>query len=251
MQHDVILCGTPFESAMKAGALGALDLAPIGARLGVNGIEYRPAYWRDPAEEVPAAAVQVDELGLRRLYATFAELTADDPDELLRDIDVAWRLGASLLRVFPGAGPVDSPAVARVLDHARQADVVLALENLVRPPGSTLAELQAVLDAVDDPVLGTNVDIGNYVKNGQDPIAAIAALAPRIVYCHFKDVADGPDGAQVAPPGEGGLDLDAVLAALAAAGRAVPLGFEYRWDGDPEDAVRVGLDFLRTRGAAR
>ncbi|GAA1861312.1 sugar phosphate isomerase/epimerase family protein [Asanoa iriomotensis] len=244
MSHDVYVCGTPYEKALRSGEMSVLDLGPIAAKVGAAGVEYRTVYWQDVETELPAVVDQAAALGLCVTYASFATLYGGDEDTeagLLRDIAHARALGSPLLRVFRGAGDDDTVARA-VLAAAEAAGVTLALENFVKAPGNRLAEVIGTVRALDSPALGVNVDVGNYVKNGQDPVAAAAALAPWTVYCHFKDVRMGDDGPVATYPGNGFVDLPAVLAAL---DPDVPFGFEYPGEGDPESAIRAGLEYVR------
>lgn len=244
MSHDVYVCGTPYEKPLRSGEMSVLDLGPIAVKVGAQGVEYRTVYWQDVDSELPAVVDQLAELGLRVTYASFATLYGGDADTkagLLRDIDHARALGSPLLRVFRGAG--DDETIAReVLAAAEAAGVKLALENFVTAPGNRLTDVVATVEALDSPALGVNVDVGNYVKNGQDPVTAVAALAPWTIYSHFKDVREGADGQIATYPGNGFVDLPAVLAAL---DPDVPFGFEYPGEGDPESAIRAGLEYVR------
>jgi len=244
MSHDIYVCGTPYEKRLRAGEMSVLDLAPIAAKVGAQGVEYRTVYWRDVDTELPAVVQQLADLGLKATYASFATLYGAGTEEregLLRDIQHARMLGSPLLRVFRGGGGDDTGA-REALAAARAAGVRLALENFVKSPGNRLADVLGTVEELDSPALGVNVDVGNYVKNGQDPVTAIAVLAPWTVYCHFKDVREGTDGPVATYPGNGFVDLAAVLAALHP---DVPFGFEYPGEGDPEAAIRAGVEYVR------
>ena len=202
------VCGTPFEPALRSGAMAAGELADVARSLGAAGVEYRTVYWRDRERDVPAAAARANELGLTCTYASFAMLYDADPqnqDDLVRALDEAATLGSPLLRVFAGPGPVDAAARAaaeRAVDAAAERAVVLAVENYVKVPGNTLNEVVAAGEPLNPDVVGVNVDLGNYAKNDHDPLACLITLLPRVVYCHFKDVRDVDGAPQVAgaPP---------------------------------------------------
>ncbi len=247
MTHDVYVCGTPYEKLLRSGEMTSLDLAPIAVKVGAQGVEYRSTYWQDVDAELPAVVAQAAGLGLRCTYASFATLFATDAvgrADLLRDIGHAKALGSPLLRVFRGGGDDDTGA-REALEVARDAGIRLALENFVNAPGNRLADVLGTVTALDSPALGVNVDIGNYVKNGQDPLEAVAALAPWTIYCHFKDVREGPDGPVATFPGNGFVDLRQILAAL---DPDLPFGFEYPGGDDPEAAIRAGVEYVRRHG---
>ena len=96
--------------------MAVTELAPVAARLGLDGVEYREVYWRDKATELPAVREQVARLGLRLTYCTFTPLFNADPaarQQLLADIDDAAALGSPLLRVFLGVRDLPAtPAAA-------------------------------------------------------------------------------------------------------------------------------------------
>lgn len=249
--RSAYLCGTPFDEELRSGEMTQLDLAPIAYRLGAQGVEYRTVYWKDRESEIPAVVGQLRSLGLACTYATFATLFDPDParrEQLLVDIDDAARLGARLLRVFLGERSEGAEAERQVrdaIDHATGAGVVLAIENYVKAPGNTLADIVFAMDRFGSPSVGTNIDIGNYVKNGQDPQEAAKRLGGWAVYCHLKDIREGPEGKVTCAPGTGTLPLDAIVGGTGGIPWEVPVAFEYPGDGDPEGAVARGLAFVR------
>ena len=101
-----------------------------------------------------------------------------------------------------------------------------------------------MLDTVDDPALGTNVDVGNYYQAGEDPVAAIRLLGDRIVYTQLKDSTGDPDGTWL---GGGNIPLGAVLDELDALPQSFPYCFEFGGGGEPEARIRRSLDYLRAR----
>ena len=206
-------------------------MAPVAARLGLEGVEYRDVYWHDKAAELPAARAQVERLGLRLTYCTFTPLFNAEPaarQQLLTDIDDAAALGSPLLRVFRGAMPADPDAEPEVWGGARAAlaraeshGLRLALENHINVLGGRLDQIQAALTALDSPVMGVNIDTSNYLQNDQPLLTAIEQLAAWIVYSHLKDLRTVDGRHSVLPLGQGDLDFAAILAAFArAVGRA-------------------------------
>ena len=258
-RHPVLMSCVQFDGPLKAGALAVTDLAPIAARLGLDGVEYREVYWRDKAAELPAVRDQIRALGLRLTYCTFTPVFNADPAarrQLLTDIDDAAALGSPLLRVFRGAMPDDPAAEPEVWAGARAAvaragehGLRLALENHINVLGPRLAQIEAALTALDSPVMGTNIDTSNYIQNGEPLLTAIERLTPWIIYSHLKDVRRSDGGYAVVPVGEGELDFAAILAAYARVGRDFPLCFEFPGGADPEAAIAGSLAHLTRLGA--
>ncbi|MHB1134857.1 MAG: sugar phosphate isomerase/epimerase family protein [Chloroflexota bacterium] len=253
-KRDILMCPVQFERELKAGSLSILDMAAIAARFGLQGVEYREVYWRDKASELPAVRDQAAGLGLKLAYATYTPLVSRDPArqrQLLVDLEDARALGAPFLRVFRGERadvPEDAAEVRRLvqpaLARAGELGLRLALENHFSVLGSQLSDVLRVLEQLDSPLLGVNVDIANYVVNGQDPLAAIEQLSPWVMYAHLKDVREGPEGLQQTYLGNGRLDYGALLAALDATGRDFPLCLEFNGAGDPEGALSKSLAYL-------
>jgi sugar phosphate isomerase/epimerase len=255
--HPILLSCVQFDAALKAGAMAVAGLAPIAARLGVDGVEYRDVYWRDKASEAPAVRDQIERLGLRTTYATFTPLFSADPAarrQLLTDIDDAASLGSPLLRVFIGvrdlpAGPEQGPEVwagARAaVERAGERGLRLALENHINVLGPRWMQIRDVLLALDSPVMGTNIDTSNYVQNGEPLLTAIAELTPWIIYSHLKDLRTVDGQRTVVPLGRGDLDFAAILAAYARVGTDFPLCFEFPGGDDPEAAIAGSLAHVR------
>ncbi len=233
--------------------MSILDVAPVARRHGLQGVEYRDVYWRDKARELPAVRDQLAELGLAGVYATFTPLFSRDPAkqaQLRQDLADAHALGARLLRVFRGERPSAEgdgalrDAAHALADQAASFGIQLALENHIGQLGNKLADVLETLGWFAPSVVGTNVDIANYVCNGQDPVEAIKAVGPRIVYCHLKDAKETPEGLKQTFLGNGSLPFRDIMAALAATGRTFPFTFEFDGEGDPEGAIAKSIACL-------
>lgn len=255
MKRQVLISCVQYDEEIKRGDASVLDVAPVAARLGLDGVEYREVYWHDKRTELPAVRAQLARLGLRGTYATFTTLFNRDADaraRLLQDVEDAHVLGSSLIRVFrgelPGDDPLDRPmwdGAHAALDRAGELGLTVALENYARTPGNRLADVHGALLRLALPHLGTNVDVSNYVLNGQDPIDAIRTLAPWIRYAHLKDVRLTDRGKVATYLGHGSLPYADILAELDRSGQDFPLCFEFGGEGDPERAIEESLAYLR------
>jgi sugar phosphate isomerase/epimerase len=254
----IFISAVQFDERLKAGSTTVLDLAPLAASFGVEGVEYRDVHWRDKAAEIPAAKRQLVQLKLRAVYATVTPLYHRDPalqKQLLQDIEDARALGAILLRVVLGERPGDGPADAgahysgrKAVERAAALRVPLSLENNSKAPGHLLPDIQKTVETFSCRWLGTNIDSANYVVTGQDPVGATQRLARWVNYAHLKDARKIGDAWQSTHLGNGTLPLREIVAALEATGKAVPFCFEFPGEGDPEGAVRKSLEFLAKLG---
>ena len=163
-----------------------------------------------------------ERLGLR------LELDTSDTrvDHMTRMIGVAAACGADTLRTYtkydaPLADVVrwtirDLRAVAEV---AERAGVLVVLENHEDFTGPVLAD---ILGTVDHPSVRALYDYGNSQMVGEEPFAALDAMAPFIARVHAKDhvLLHGPDGpvVQGVPFGAGNLDVLGTTDRLYAAG---------------------------------
>jgi sugar phosphate isomerase/epimerase len=94
--------------------------------------------------------------------------------------------------------------------HGDRTGVVLALETGLEP-GETLAKM---LDSLDTGGLGVNFDPANFLINGFDVFAGLAALARRIVHSHAHDARPVSGAAREVPLGHGDIDWMRYLSEL-------------------------------------
>lgn len=254
--RDFLISAVQFDAGLGTGSVSVLDLAPVAVTHGAQGVEYRDVYWKDKARELPAVREQVTRLKLKATYTTVTPLFSADPGaqaQLLRDIEDARALGSPLLRVNLGERPAPSSpkgpgaAAREAVACAARAGVALALENNARPPGERLADIKATLEEFNSPVLGTNIDFANYATTGQDPLEAIRALAPWIIYVHAKDARRDARGWTSTSLGAGSLPLKEIMAALDETGRTFLSCFEFPGEGDPEAAIAKSKAFLEAK----
>ncbi len=253
-KRDILICGVQFDAELRSGGMSQLDLAPIARRLGAQGAEYREVYWKDKARELPTVREQLDGLGLKRTYATFTTLFNRDPEkqkQLIRDLEDAHALGATMMRVFRGERPGDGPEDAHMLEAARAVaaraagyGMHLALENFRGPGATHMNEIKETLERLAAPAIGVNIDTSNYVMNQQNPVDAVRLLGPHIIYTHLKDARDAGKGLETTYLGNGIIPIAEIIAALDETGRDFPLCFEFGGEDDPEGAISRSLAYL-------
>lgn len=251
--NPMLISTMQFHEAISGGAMTQRDVFDAASRVGADGVEVRDSYWGDRAAEIREIEHTARELGLVVTYATMTTLLAADEagaDQLRQDIDDAGAFGARFVRVFQGALPddADDPAWERArrgVDYAAEQGMVVALENFAKAPGCRIADIKQVLDAIPSSALGTNVDIGNYAANGEEALAAIAALGPRVVASHMKDMR----GAETTGLGEGDLPLAAILAAFDGLPRPVVHCLEFEGGPNPESRLAASLRVARSMRA--
>jgi sugar phosphate isomerase/epimerase len=254
--HPFLISAVQFERDLNAGNLSVADLAHLAVKHGASGVEYRDVHWRQREEEIAFLSGQLQSARLQAVYAVLTPLYHPDPaqpQQLFRDIDDAATLGAKLLRVPLGTSPAADAEGDALRESARlavaqaaQRGIRIAVENNSRAPGEKISAIRAALMDIRSSALGTNLDFANYATTGQDPLIAIRALGPRIIYVHAKDARRTERGLQSTFLGGGTLPLREIFAALAKTGREFQLCFEFPGGMDPEEDIEKSKGFLAT-----
>jgi sugar phosphate isomerase/epimerase len=148
---------------------------------------------------------------------------------------VGPRLAAKLLR----------KALDAVLAHAeRRGGIRVGIEY---EPGlfvERAAELAALIESVDHPLLGANLDLGHALVAGDGVAGAVEILAGRIWSVHIEDLPGSKH--YHLPPGEGDFPFAEAKNALERAGFHGWLTWEiYTATADPDAAARKAARFSR------
>lgn len=159
-------------------------------------------------------------------------------------IDHSVILGSPCLRVF--AGPLASvvtedqafawavECLQECVARASAAGVTLALENHGGITG-TAQQVTRLLDAVNSPWMGVNLDLGNFHV---DPYAEFEVLAPRTVTTHAKLTSRfGSDVRE--------LDYDRIVTILRSAGYEGYISIEFEEPEDPRAGVPRFVEKLK------
>lgn len=263
-------------AAVQAGRMDLSGFIEFAAEQDVAGVELLDFFWSDAEREIPKAKEQVAAAGLEiAVYAASNNFVQPDADarrqeiaDLKRNVDIALELGVDTMRVFSGDardGVSQEQGTAWILEglsacaaYAESRGLTLALENHGRFAGRS-DQVRDIIEQIASPALRANLDTGNFLLVGQDPVAAARELAQYIVLVHLKDmrVADAdetghrfeiPDGTVLtgSAVGDGLVDLPAVLDLLRNAGYAGWLSLEYEGSEEP---LTIGVP--RSLAAAR
>ena len=242
----------------------ATPLTPVGlleraAALGAEVVQICDNVPLDTLSDAELAEVarRAKQLGL----ALEVGIRGSRPDQLRRNLDVARRLDARVLRVVlsaPGWQPTFDEAVTvlcALLPDLRAAGVTLAIENhfCLAP-----AELARLVRTVDDPRVGVCLDPLNSITKLVGTRETVDALAPLAVSVHVKDaiITRPRTGFYISgcPLGEGLVDVQGMLDAVRAAGRSPNILAECWMDrlddkeatlAQEEDWVKRGIAYLR------
>ena len=152
---------------------------------------------------------------------------AESLTEIKKWVDVTDALGAPHLRIFAGKLPAGSDAKQAInwvvetmkaaCDYSGEKGITLVLEDHDGVTQSADACLE-VMQRVDSPFAGINLDITNFIATPtQDAYAQIAACLPYATHTHIRD--HFPDGTRV--------DMNRVWQMFARAGYQGYMSAEY------------------------
>jgi hypothetical protein len=145
-------------------------------------------------------------------------------------------------------------SIRSILPLCEQLGVRLALEN---HEYETSAQVVDLVRSLDSRWVGILIDTGNMMMVWEDPVAAVAAMAPWAVSTHFKDHAvimeDGEPRVAGVPLGRGSIDLPACYRILAEETALERLSVEvvygyrapFRLPEPPEGGERLGCGAFR------
>jgi len=247
------------------------DFVDEAFRLKVDGVSLETCFLRSlEDDEVQRMKESLDEAGLERV------LSWGHPDgleggkntralsEMKRAVPAARNLGASVMRIVgssysfhdePKVGQVER--VSRMLKESMKIceneGVKLAIENHI---DFTSDEILEILGRVDSDFLGVNLDTGNALRVGEDPVAATRKLVKYTLATHIKDV-DATHGIspeewhffRSVPVGRGLVDVPAVVKVLKEGGYqgmlTVEMDFLKEGYGDEHIAVARSISYLK------
>ena len=243
------------------------------ARLGFDGVELLHRQMTDESPEYlnklkRHALLNGLALTMFSIHQDFVSRWADERGQAIRQtqfgIELAVKLGCPAVRINSGrwrtiplfddlmkvkgnepaiAGYNDDDAIQWCIDSikacipaAEKAGVMLMLENHW---GMTMKSdyLFRIVDGVNSPWLGINLDIGNFPG---DPIPEIERIAPRAAIVHFKTYYGGGEYYTL------NLDYKRIAGILRQANFKGWISLEMEGKEQPELAVAKSLDVMRT-----
>ena len=215
-----------FGKHLDRKADGPMTLAKCIRRakeLGFVAVQIDPAHFnleKDNPKWVRSMADRLD-------VALEAGAVGTESERLRQGLEVASAWKSPVLRTFLGWEYPRSrrhsedklrkaaDSLAEVIEDAKRAGVVIALEN---HSDISTPDLITLLEMVDSPYLGACLDTGNSMVFLEDPVWTAEQLAPWAVTAHVKDQRwqVTASGAKLvgAPLGDGHIDLDRVIPVL-------------------------------------
>ncbi len=250
-----------FNQPLRSGAMTLEDLVDYCAQHGIDALDatgyYFPGYPKVPTDEYIhrlkrkafVNGVKIIGTGVRNDFAAPDAAARGRDVQLVKDwIEVAGKLGASIIRVFSGAKVQDAAAFDRALEwmvphfkdcaaHGERHGVIIGLQNhddFLK----TAVETIRVTEAVNSEWFGVILDVGSLRKG--DPYAEIEKLLPYAVSWQLKEsVWYGQK--------ETSVDLAKIRAIIEKGGYRGYVPIETLGEGDPR--VKVARFLERVRAA--
>lgn len=132
--------------------------------------------------------------------------------------------------------PLYQEGLAKGLEWASKAGVMLALENVDGNDVSSLKQAMYFVDAFDSPWFQVYPDIGNLSEHKLDVCSELELARGHIVGVHVKDTIPGEP--RRIPFGEGTTPFVAAFSKLAEMGFSGPVLLEM-WNDDSPDSLRI------------
>ncbi len=195
-------------------------------------------------------------------------------EHLKRELDVAFALGAPLMRhdiayacpegrTYFDLIPEFAEKVTEVTEYAKTLGVRTCTENHGYFSQDS-DRMTALVKAVNNPNFGLLVDFGNFMCADQVSVKAVKETAPYAIHVHAKDFHYVPKEESVNPPagyfntrggnhisgcalGDGVVNVRECVNIMKKAGYSGFITLEYEGPfGDPVEEIRRGLAFLKS-----
>jgi len=205
-----------YHLAFAYGEMDIFDFIRRTAELGLDGVQINVEgadlahLGSDDPEHLASVRSLTEELGM------FVELdTCDtDPQNLTRVLGICRALEADRMRVYSSVGGDLDAELEQAVRDFRQvlglcADygVKIAYEN---HEYESSQDVLRVVQQVDSEYVGAHVDTGNSMMVWEDPLEAVANMAPHATSTHFKDhmvvAINGQPMVAGVPLGKGSID---------------------------------------------
>lgn len=241
---------------LKKPKMDLFDFVNLAADMGLDGVELTSYYFPPDVstdylhrlkQHAFTLGLDVSGTSVGNNFCVPAGPSREKQLELVRTwVDRAAELDAPVIRIFAGTvakGDTEEKAVALAIEgikaalpYAAEKGVTLALENHGGIT-ATPAQILKLVQGVDAPNFGVNLDTGNF--HGEDPYADLAQLAPYAVNVQVKT--------EVAPKGQKKqpADLARVIGVLREARYSGYVVLEYEAAEDPMTAVPGHIKMLR------
>ena len=227
--NTVLFGGYDMETAFKYLAMAGYDGVEISAIEGMS--EHLVlGRWR---EIVPDLKRLSKEYGLELLAM---EQPKQDPHVMEGAMQAAAEAGIPIINCGPGGKTDDEASLQRSIESlgelaemAERYGVTLCVKAHVGQSVYNTPTTLRVMEAINSPAFGIDMDPSHIYRAGENPVDAIAAVISRVKHVHIRDCKgrqQGPGTPENQANGRGDIDLVGYIRTLHENGYAGPLDLE-------------------------
>ncbi len=227
--NTVLFGGYDLETAFKYLAMAGYDGVEVSAIEGM-GEHLVLDRWREIAPEVKRLS-KAYELELLAM-----EQPKQDLEVMERAMQAAVETGIPIINCGPG-GKTDDDAslqasiesLSRLAERAEHYGVTLCVKAHVGQSVYNTPTTLKIIEAIDSPAFGIDMDPSHIYRAGENPVEAIAAVVSRVKHVHIRDCKgrqQGPGTPENQANGRGDIDLVGYIRTLHENGYTGPLNLE-------------------------
>jgi sugar phosphate isomerase/epimerase len=208
--NTVLFGGYDLETAFKHIAMAGYDGVELSA---LDGMSQHLVL--DRSNELIPEILRLSKIYQLELLAI--QQGSSDPARIELAFQAASALGIPVVHCDP-SGRSDNEA-----DFQKNVDDFTELSRLAERYGVSLClkahigkaiyntpTILRILEVIASPAFGVNIDPSHLYRVGEDPVAAVAAVLPRLKHVHFRDCKgrqQGPGKPEMQANGRGDIDL--------------------------------------------
>jgi sugar phosphate isomerase/epimerase len=227
--NSVLFGGYKMETAFKVLALAGYDGIEISA------IESMSEHlvldrWQEIAPEVKRLA-QTYNLELLAM-----EQPSRDAAKMEKAMQAAVEIGIPIINCGPGGKTGDEASLVQTIDElgnlvgmAEKYGVTLCMKAHVGAAIYNTPTTLRVMEAINSPAFGIDMDPSHIYRANENPVEAIAAVISRVKHVHIRDCKgrqQGPGKPELQANGRGDIDLVGYVRVLHENGYNGPLNLE-------------------------
>ncbi len=227
--NTVLFGGYDMETAFKYIALSGYDGVEVSA---IDGMSQHLVLdrWQEIAPQVKQLAAQYN------LELLAMEQPGRDPQKMEKAMQAAVEIGIPIINCGPGGKTDDPSTLQQAIDElgalaqmAEKYGVILCVKAHVGAAIYNTPTTLKVMDAIQSPNFGIDMDPSHIYRADENPVEAIAAVISRVKHVHIRDCKgrqQGPGKPEMQANGRGDIDLVGYIRVLHEHGYTGPLDLE-------------------------